>query len=637
MGTHPIFESDFDCLTDTIAGAGDVTVPQLFTELQKSIQKGDQKSIIKFANMILRTKEGHADPDALQCKVIALLEMDKYAECIKAITEFDLAQFNVEKAYCFYRLGDNDAALALLVNGEDLREMELKAQILFRLEQWQEAYEIYSHLLRNCADVLEGNDIPESALNAAYYYTGTGDMDAAAIQLSHAEKLCRAQYDDDEELQQELAQVRLQMAYCAQMAGKRQESQSAYSLVMDTSVDALVTALASHNLGTIDQKDARKKMKPLQATNVDGKLTKSQKQTTKRNRALLALYAGKPAECRKILGESGGESADAAIINASILFQEKEYEQASSELIKWGNENARTELALIKAAEMFIESGQLANCAKMLSILPEELKYSTTVTDMLIDIYSSLDNKAKALEILDASIAYQKSQNGSNLIAMLRLSARWKLDTGDAPGAAQMLSEIHRAHPDDVAILAELIGAYASFDQARAAQESAKLPSLETLTEGVNVDEIEQWAKRLGYNKVEKKVVETPKAAEKEETIADMANDKKKEKRKKKQKPRYPKNMVPGAPIDSERWLPLRQRSYYKFTRRDKHKAKIGKGSQGQAGASKITDSLDMSKKSTATPTSPKATATESQAGPRKDRPKPKITKKKNTKGKKKW
>ena len=63
--------------------------------------------------------------------------------------------------------------------------------------------------------------------------------------------------------------------------------------------------------------------------------------------------------------------------------------------------------------------------------------------------------------------------------------------------------------------------------------------------------------------------------------------------------------MVPGAPIDPERWLPLRQRSYYKFTRRDKHKAKIGKGSQGQAGASKITDSLDMSKKTTA-PTSPK-------------------------------
>ena len=99
-------------------------------------------------------------------------------------------------------------------------------------------------------------------------------------------------------------------------------------------------------------------------------------------------------------------------------------------MIKWGNDNARSELALIKAAEMFVEAGQLENCAKMLSILPEEIKYSTTVTDLLIDIYSSMDNKAKALEILDSSIAYQKRSNGDNLISMLRLSARWKLDTG---------------------------------------------------------------------------------------------------------------------------------------------------------------------------------------------------------------
>ena len=47
------------------------------------------------------------------------------------------------------------------------------------------------------------------------------------------------------------------------------------------------------------------------------------------------------------------------------------------------------------------------------------------------------------------------------------LSARWKLDTGDAVGAAAMLAEIHEKNPDDVAILAELIGAYASFDSAK--------------------------------------------------------------------------------------------------------------------------------------------------------------------------
>jgi len=58
-----------------------------------------------------------------------------------------------------------------------------------------------------------------------------------------------------------------------------------YNLVMDTSQEALVSALASHNLGTMDQDtkilDSRKKMKPLQATNVDSKLTKDQKLKTK--------------------------------------------------------------------------------------------------------------------------------------------------------------------------------------------------------------------------------------------------------------------------------------------------------------------------------------------------------------------
>ena len=49
------------------------------------------------------------------------------------------------------------------------------------------------------------------------------------------------------------------------------------------------------------------------------------------------------------------------------------------------------------------------------------------------------------MQILDESIAYQKGENGENLISMLRLSARWKLDSGDAQGAAAMLQEIHQA------------------------------------------------------------------------------------------------------------------------------------------------------------------------------------------------
>ena len=77
----------------------------------------------------------------------------------------------------------------------------------------------------------------------------------------------------------------IKTAYINQLNGKRNEAMTGYNLVMDTSQEALVSALASHNLGTMDQDtkilDSRKKMKPLQATNVDSKLTKDQKLKTK--------------------------------------------------------------------------------------------------------------------------------------------------------------------------------------------------------------------------------------------------------------------------------------------------------------------------------------------------------------------
>ena len=75
---------------------------------------------------------------------------------------------------------------------------------------------------------------------------------------------------------------------------KRNEALSAYNLVLETSDDPVTSALANHNLGTMNKDenilDSRKKFKGIQATNVDSKLTASQKQTTKKNRALLALY-----------------------------------------------------------------------------------------------------------------------------------------------------------------------------------------------------------------------------------------------------------------------------------------------------------------------------------------------------------
>jgi len=60
---------------------------------------------------------------------------------------------------------------------------------------------------------------------------------------------------------------------------------------------------------------------------------------------------------------------------------------------------------------------------------------------------------------------------------------------------------------------------------------------------------------------------------------ANAADTTAKKAKKKKRKVKLPKNYNPAIPLDLERWLPLRERSYYKGKRRKKNA--IGKGTQG--------------------------------------------------------
>ena len=66
--------------------------------------------------------------------------------------------------------------------------------------------------------------------------------------------------------------------------------------------------------------------------------------------------------------------------------------------------------------------------------------------------------------------------------------------------------------------------------------------------------------------------------------------------KKRKRKPRLPKNYDPSVPPDQERWLPLRERSYYRKSRR-KGVTSALRGSQGMSSASAtLMGQLDASK-----------------------------------------
>ena len=83
----------------------------------------------------------------------------------------------------------------------------------------------------------------------------------------------------------------------------------------------------------------------------------------------------------------------------------------------------------------------------MLLILPDAARFNPVITDLLIALYTDLKQDVKAVKVLDEAISFHKASGaagGEKLVQMLRRSAKYKQDSGDARAAAKVLEEIHK-------------------------------------------------------------------------------------------------------------------------------------------------------------------------------------------------
>lgn len=106
------------------------------------------------------------------------------------------------------------------------------------------------------------------------------------------------------------------------------------------------------------------------------------------------------------------------------------------------------------------------------------------------------------------------------------------------------------------------------------------MPSLEDIIADskIDIENLESQFSSLSFKFSKTKTANTGSIKSPANKINNQVSEK--VKKKKKRKVRLPKNYDPNTTPDKERWLPLRERSYYKG-RRNKKKAGIGKGTQG--------------------------------------------------------
>lgn len=213
-----------------------------------------------------------------------------------------------------------------------------------------------------------------------------------------------------------------------------------------------------------------------------------------------------------------------------------------------------------------------------------EARYRPGVVSAIVSLLLGIDNKASASQVLkDAVEWYKKGKvNSGDLTDMWRQAADFHLRGGEAETAASSLEELLKANPKDMKIVAQLVIAYASFDQKKAQEASKRLPALDSLTNAVEIDNLESTNWMMSTKAVKKTALKTDQSPG---TPGSELTQKQKKKSHRKRKGKLPKNADPDAVPDPERWLPKYERTGYR-RKRDRRVKEVIKGSQGMAGPS---------------------------------------------------
>ncbi|XP_021563157.1 signal recognition particle subunit SRP72 isoform X2 [Carlito syrichta] len=561
-------------------GAG-VSVPALWSEVNRYGQNGDFTRALKTVGKILQINKD--DVTALHCKVVCLIQNGSFKEALNVINTHTKVLANnslsFEKAYCEYRLNRIENALKTIesANQQTDKLKELYGQVLYRLERYDECLAVYRDLVRNSQD-----DYDEERKT---------NLSAVVAAQSNWEKVV----PENLGLQEGTHELCYNAA-CA-LIGQGQLSQA--MKILQKAEDLCRRSLSEDS----DQNvfDSKKKVKLTNAEGVEFKLSKKQLQAIEFNKALLAMYTNQAEQCRKISTSLQSQSPEhllPVLIQAAQLCREKQHTKAIELLQEFSDQHPENAAEIkLTMAQLKISQGNISKACLILRSI-EELKHKPGMVSALVTMYSHEEDIDSAIEVFTQAIQwYQNHQPKSPAhLSLIREAANFKLKYGRKKEAISDLEQLWKQNPKDIHTLAQLISAYSLVDPEKAKALSKHLPSSDSMSLKVDVEALENSPGATYIRKKGGKV--TGDSQPKEQGQGDL------KKKKKKKKGKLPKNYDPKVTPDPERWLPMRERSYYRGRKKGKKKDQIGKGTQGAtAGAS---SELDASKTVSSPPTSPR-------------------------------
>nr|XP_018915440.1 PREDICTED: signal recognition particle subunit SRP72 [Bemisia tabaci] len=654
-------------------GSQSNSINPLLSELVKFGASEEYERALKTANKVLQQQPN--EENALGYKIICLIHLSRFQDALQVLKQAPKQiseKLLFEKAYCQYKQGAVQEALKTVSLADDnLKIKELKAQILYRLERYEECYDAYQEILKNSDDVyqderktnlsavianltIEGSKkqvapIDESTYervyNAACKLIGLGQYNEAEKKLRLAEKMCREALSEDdaseEDIEKEISIIRVQLGFVTQTLGREKESLEIYnSILKEKPDDPALVAIACNNVVVLNRErdqnvfDSKKKIKSATSENLDQKLTTRQRKDIALNNCLFALYTNQVEFCNQLCSKLTEKFPDTArhviIIKALLQAKSGKGKQAHKILSDYIESHPEYQFELgLADVQLLLEEGDIATATQILENLGDN-SFKPGIVSALVTLYLAQNDWKTASKTLEKAVDwYRKNKvSNDNLEALWKQAADFHMRQGEPDVAAKSMEELLKIYPDDKQLQAKLLIAYAQFDQNKAESLSKKL-SLGS--KGTDVDALEALSWIMGTKVIKKasKVDQTPKS-----TNSELIEKKKKRKKK---PGKLPKNYDPSVPPNPERWLPRHERSGYRKNKRERDRdrrnkdAQIGKGTQGDA--ANAADQFDITKmssqaKQSVVPNSPRPAVVEVE-GPRR---KPHQMKKKKRK-----
>uniref|UniRef100_A0A0N5A213 Signal recognition particle subunit SRP72 n=1 Tax=Parastrongyloides trichosuri TaxID=131310 RepID=A0A0N5A213_PARTI len=555
-----------------------------------------------------------------------------------------------EDAYVAYRRFDNEKCLEHLnkLNQEDLHVMELKAQLFYRLGKFDEAVNVYEKLIREYSDDWEDErsanymacvtmqrsvkkvntkvnsslETYEQHFNYACYLIEDGNYNEGIKYLEKAEKMCKEILIDDgcsdEEIEEELAIIRVQLAYAYQKLHLVDKARTAYEAInRDLISDSTTLIVLLNNLPTVQEKlninDTRKKMKS--ATKLDVfKLNGNQKAVLAFNQAVIAHISKSHEQFKKAMNEFksiAGETHCYKLLCIAEALRVKDNDCVSECYNSIEDNKFKFWLTL----NTFIRNKQYKEASKYAKDnVPTDIKNTLSYAGLIasLDIFNKSENPEKCL--VDVALALE---NTNKDVAKEAYAAAIKIANNYGKGASSIPIVESLLSVDDKPTIAGIIKAHYRVNPVSVEKIAKKyLSSIEApVTKNIDVNAIENddsilYVQRQKVGKVD--------------NLQSSKNVKKRTQRKRKQK--LPKNYDPKRVPDPERWLPKYERTNKKMMSKKLREKNIGKGSQGVATG----EDMDYSNRPANLPSTP-------QSPPQGPRQQQKSNQKKKKKGNKKF